>query len=96
MLLAKIALYGTVVNSSRTATVDISTATKQIAKLLEEADTVIEKTLDKLILQFKTSAPEFYAKYQAARKIVNTGARPKKAKNGAGAATGEAASGGGQ
>jgi hypothetical protein len=35
------------------------------------ADTILNKRLDKLVVRFKTSAPDFYNAYQTARSIVD-------------------------
>ena len=39
--------------------------------LISEARTILTRRVDRLMVQFRKSAPEFYAEYQAARKIVN-------------------------
>ena len=53
-----------------------SAATKRMPKLFGKADGIIKRRLDKLVVQFKESAPDFYNEYQAARSIVdNPGGR---------------------
>jgi len=78
LLQARIALYGVAVQSPRAATVDITAATTSLAKIFEEGDALLAKILDKLILQFQLSAPDFFAKYQSARIIMNSGSRATK------------------
>ena len=47
----------------------------------EAADTVLDEQIDRLMARFKTTEPEFYAAFAAAREIVdNPGGRA--AKNG--------------
>ena len=58
-------------------------ATKQLARLFPKADRLLTKTIDKLMVQFKASDPEFYDQYQTARSVVNAGARPDKTAEGA-------------
>ena len=48
-----------------------SAATLALAENFSEADTVLNKCLDKLVYQFKASAPDFFNEYQTARAIVN-------------------------
>lgn len=76
VLKARIGVYAAAVNSPRAAGIDISAATGQVPELIRQADAVIKGTLDKLALQFKKTAPDFFNKFQAARRIVNTGACP--------------------
>lgn len=53
-----------------------SAATQQLRQLLRQADEILRKRIDPLVVQFKASAPEFYNAYQAARSIVDApGAR---------------------
>lgn len=53
-------------------------ATKALPKLLRQADTILKKRLDKLVLKFAGENPEFSDKYFAARAIVSPGSRPEK------------------
>lgn len=48
-----------------------SAATTTLAQQFAEADTILNKRLDKLVVQFKESAPDFYNEYQTARSIVD-------------------------
>ena len=53
-----------------------SAATKAMPAMFRKADRVIGRRLDKLVVQFKDSAPDFYNAYQTARVVVdNPGAR---------------------
>jgi hypothetical protein len=46
-------------------------ATRQLERLFPDADRLLSLRIDKLVWQFRASAPEFYEKYQVARSIVN-------------------------
>lgn len=52
-----------------------SAATRRMPDLFEKADRIVNRRLNKLVLQFKTSAPAFYNAYQTAVTIVNTAGR---------------------
>jgi hypothetical protein len=54
--------------------------TGNLKELFVVADSTVCDKLDKLIILFKTSSPEFYALYGNARNIVNTAARKRKEK----------------
>ena len=60
-------------------------ATKHLPVVLRETSNLLRKQLDPLMVQFKATEPEFYAKYKAARRIVkpavNLNAKQKQAKN---------------
>lgn len=48
-----------------------SAATTTLTQQFTEADTILSKRLDKLVLQFKDAAPDFFNAYQTARSIVS-------------------------
>jgi hypothetical protein len=48
-----------------------SAVTQSLEVTFHEADQVLTKRLDKLVFQFKTSAPDFFNAYQSARSVVN-------------------------
>ncbi len=48
-----------------------SAATQTLQAQFAEADTILNKRLDKLVYQFKESAPDFFNAYQTARSIVD-------------------------
>ena len=50
-----------------------SAATKKIPALFQTADRIVSRRLNKLVVQFKASAPDFFNAYQAAVAIVNAG-----------------------
>lgn len=52
-----------------------SAATKRLPVLFREASRCLTRQLDTVMVQFKGTEPEFYAKYQAARTLVLAGAR---------------------
>jgi hypothetical protein len=49
--------------------------TGNIKQLFAETDSIIYDRLDKLVVLFKTSAPDFYALYKNARNIIDTARR---------------------
>ncbi|MDR2286017.1 MAG: hypothetical protein LBE04_00860 [Prevotellaceae bacterium] len=52
--------------------------TGNLRQLFVAADSIIYDRLDKMMMPFKTSSPEFYAMYSNARNVVNTAARKRK------------------
>lgn len=48
-----------------------SAATQSLQGKFNEADAILTKRLDKLVFQFKASAPDFFTAYQTARNIVS-------------------------
>lgn len=68
--------YDSLRSTPRQARAAKAAATKQLGRLFPKADRVLSRTIDKLMVQFKESEPEFYDQYQTARSIVNIGARP--------------------
>jgi hypothetical protein len=52
--------------------------TGNLRQLFVDADSIIYDRLDKMMMPFKTSSPEFYAMYSNARNVVNTAARKRK------------------
>jgi hypothetical protein len=55
----------------RQAQAAAAAATRQLEQLFPEADRLLANRVDRLIWQFRESAPEFYEKYQVARTIVD-------------------------
>ena len=46
-------------------------ANKALPRLYRQARNILTRRMDRLMVQFKDSAPELFAEYQTARKIVN-------------------------
>jgi hypothetical protein len=66
----------------RQATTASSTATKTIATLYSEMNTLFKDTIDRLVMQYDESHPDFYYEYQKARTIINgSGGRSSKGDN---------------
>jgi hypothetical protein len=65
----------------RRARAGVSSATKELKKVIKEADTLLANKLDKLIVQFKDSESDFYNEYVSARKLVITAGRSAKPEN---------------
>ena len=53
-----------------------SAATKEIKALLQEATVLLKERIDRLMVQFKTTAPEFYNAFHTARVVVGPSTRP--------------------
>ena len=65
----------------RRAKASVSSATKELKKVIKEVDTLLAKKLDKLIVQFRDSERDFYNEYVSARKIVIATGRSAKPEN---------------
>ena len=52
----------------------VRSATRRIAKLIADSSDLLQSRLDRLMVQFKKSQPDFFESYRAARKIVNQSA----------------------
>ncbi|MDP4268944.1 MAG: hypothetical protein Q8909_02335 [Bacteroidota bacterium] len=66
----------------RQATTASSTATKTIATLYSEMYTLFKDTIDRLVMQYDESHPDFYYEYQKARTIISgSGGRTSKGDN---------------
>lgn len=53
--------------------------TEQVKTLIKETDSLLKNTVDKLMLNFKISEPEFYNTYKAGREIIDIGHIPTQA-----------------
>ena len=58
----------------RTGVSDGSSATRRLTVLFARTSKLLRTRLDRLVVQFKKTSPEFYEAYQTARKIVNLAA----------------------
>lgn len=54
-----------------------SAATKALKKNLKQISALLRERVDRLMTRFKTSHPDFYAEYKAARRIVNPATKPE-------------------
>lgn len=61
-----------------------SAATRLMPTLLRKADRIVGRRMNKLVVQFKTTAPDFYNAYQTAVSIVNSGSGHSTNSNGNG------------
>jgi hypothetical protein len=59
-----------ITSDPRSAIIDRSGYTQQIADLFSEASDLKKNTLDRLASQFRRKAPEFYLKYKAAATVI--------------------------
>ena len=64
----------------RQAIVDRKKETELLPPLVSNLLTTLRRRLDRQVIAFKTTQPEFYTGYQAARVIVDRGNPPKKKK----------------
>jgi hypothetical protein len=74
----KIDAFDKISTKPRQSVAASSAATKRLPILLRQANRCLTKQLDKVMVRFKTTQPEFYAKYRASRAVVTPGARPNK------------------
>jgi len=70
-LQTKIDAYMACLQRPRQIIAESKTATAQLEAEIETADQLLTDSLDRLVLQFKDSEPEFYNNYTNARAIVN-------------------------
>ncbi len=68
--------WSTKSQAPRVAISERKAATASIPTLFKQADSILTKQIDKLMENFITSEPEFYATYHNARRIVNAGHGP--------------------
>jgi hypothetical protein len=73
-----IAVYSGFLNRPQIAKEERVLYTNSLKELFVEADSILYDQLDKLIILFKTSHPDFYFAYQTARNIINVGSRIRK------------------
>ncbi len=71
----KIDAYNSVIAEPREAITDKSTATQELVLLFKKFDGIINDMLDKLMVNFKSSDPNFHRQYTNARIIVDLGVR---------------------
>ena len=75
----KIEAFEKVCSKPRQNVAKKAAANKALPRLFKQARNILTRRMDRLMVPFRTSAPEFYAEYKTARKIVN----PPTAQNGA-------------
>ena len=79
----KIDAYEAVLARPRQQIATSSAATQTLPAQFNEADLILKKRLDKLVHQFKQTAPDFFNEYQTARTIVDIPGSHKAAPNAA-------------
>ena len=72
-LLSKLSDYELLVAGPRNAITDRSTATVELDILLKQGDDILKNKMDKLLVQFAVSDPEFLTQYTSMRKLVGMG-----------------------
>ena len=65
--------YELVISAPRTAITVRKGATEAIETLIREGTTILKNRMDKLMVEFKGTNPDFYQEYFDARIVVNTG-----------------------
>jgi hypothetical protein len=80
-LTKKIEAYEKVCSKPRLNVAKKAAANKALPRLFKQGRNILTRRMDRLMAQFRTSAPEFYAEYKTARKIVNPPTSQNDAKN---------------
>jgi hypothetical protein len=70
-LTKKIEAYEKICSKPRQNVAKKAAANKALPRLFKQGRNILTRRMDRLMAQFRTSAPEFYAEYETARKIVN-------------------------
>ncbi|MDR0604287.1 MAG: hypothetical protein LBG80_08315 [Bacteroidales bacterium] len=70
--------YKNFINRPQIAKEERALHTKNLKELFSEADSILYDQLDKLIVLFKTTSPDFYFSYKTARNIINYAKRNRK------------------
>lgn len=68
-----ITAYETAVPAPRNAVANRMSVAETIKLKLKEGDEILKERMDKLVIQFKTTEPEFHAAYKANREIIDPG-----------------------
>jgi hypothetical protein len=76
-----ISSYENFINRPQIAKEERALHTKNLKELFSEADSILYDQIDKLIVLFKTSSPDFYFSYKTARNIINYSKRGRKEEN---------------
>ena len=72
----KIAAVKKAAGKPHASSVDRKAANEELLRLRRKGNTILKGRLDKLMVQFRDTEPEFYAKYKASRRIVHSATRP--------------------
>lgn len=70
---ARIADFSGIMSMPRIAISTVKASTTEIGRLFADADLILRRKLDKLMIQFKMSNPAFYNTYLNARQIIDLG-----------------------
>jgi hypothetical protein len=76
-LSAAIADFEAILTKPRETTVERKVHTDTLPQLFATVNSILYDRLDKLIVLFRTSAPDFYAAYKSARNVIDTSTRSK-------------------
>lgn len=81
-LQSKIDSFRTAQPKPRRTRASTSAATEQLRGCFAQADQILREKLDKLVVQFETDAPQFFAEYTSARRVGEAASRSAKDKQG--------------
>jgi hypothetical protein len=70
-LTKKTSAYEGLVSKPRLGVAKKAAANQAVPRLLKQGRNILTRRVDKLMVQFRESAPEFFAEYKTARKIVD-------------------------
>jgi hypothetical protein len=73
-------LFADCLPSKRISASERKAANEKLKDLFLQVDDLLKNQLDRLMVPFRKSQPDFYASYQNARRIVNYGIRHKTTK----------------
>jgi hypothetical protein len=75
-----IAGFGQMINKPMATIGEHKLYTDNLKHLFVETDSILYDRIDKLVVLFKTSSPEFYFLYKTARNVIDTAGRSRKKK----------------
>jgi hypothetical protein len=76
-LQTKVDTFGEMIIKARLAIVNRKEATDHLPDLFAENDRILHEEMDKFIMLFEDTAPEFFRKYWLSREIIDVGTRHK-------------------
>jgi len=74
-------LFANSVPSVRQAIAERKVANERLKELFAQTDALLKNQLDRLMLRYKQTQPQFYSAYKTSRHVINYGVRHKKGKS---------------
>lgn len=74
----QIVQYKTSLPARRISVSELKAANQKLKEVLKQATDLVNDQIDRMLVQFETSEPDFYTAYQNARKVVAYGTRHEK------------------